>query len=231
MSQAASTLGPADPISPMRRIWLVVELLLMFIAAPIAMDWGIRSYGVPLFVVLLPVLALFVILLLADRTFSLKLALAKGFGGRELVGILVLFAVLAPVILAAAYLLVPGSFLGFPTRVPRLWLIIMVLYPLVSVTTQEIIYRVFFFHRYGPLFGRQIWLMILVNGALFAFGHIMFRNWISIWVSLVGGLLFAWRYHRTKSFWAVFLEHALYGDLIFTAGLGRFFFTGLSIFR
>jgi hypothetical protein len=138
---------------------------------------------------------------------------------------------MTPLILAAAEHLVPGSYLGFPKRAPRLWLIIMVLYPLVSVVAQEVIYRVFFFHRYKPLFGDHALLMILLNGALFAFGHIMFRNSISIWVSLAGGLLFAWRYHRTGSFWAVFLEHSLYGNLIFTAGLGQFFFTGFTIFR
>jgi hypothetical protein len=33
---------------------------------------------------------------------------------------------------------------------------------------------------------------------------------------------------RTQSFLAVVLEHALYGDLIFTIGLGRFFFTGAA---
>jgi membrane protease YdiL (CAAX protease family) len=220
-----------QPVSPLRRLWLALELLLMFVAAPLAMDWVIHSYRIPLFVALLPVLALFVILLLADRTFSLKRALLKGFGWIDLLLILVLFAAMTPVILAAAQHLVPGSYLGFPKRAPRLWLIIMVLYPLVSVVAQEVIYRVFFFHRYKPLFGNQAALMIFANGVLFAFGHIMFRNWISVWVSLAGGLLFAWRYHRTGSFWAVFLEHSLYGNLIFTAGLGQFFFTGFSIFR
>jgi hypothetical protein len=43
------------------------------------------------------------------------------------------------------------------------------------------------------------------------------------------GLLFALRYALTRSFWAVYLEHALWGALVFTVGLGRFFFTGVGI--
>ncbi len=74
-------------------------------------------------------------------------------------------------------------------------------------------------------------LAILVNGVLFAFGHIMFQNWVAIISCLVGGLLFAWRYLRTGSLWAVMFEHMLYGNLIFTVGLGRYFFTGVSNIR
>ena len=41
-------------------------------------------------------------------------------------------------------------------------------------------------------------------------------------------LSMAYRYERTRSLWAVCLEHTLYGWLVFTAGLGRFFFTGIA---
>ena len=39
----------------------------------------------------------------------------------------------------------------------------------------------------------------------------------------------ALRYALTRSFWAVYLEHTLWGALVFTVGLGRFFFTGVGI--
>ena len=52
--------------------------------------------------------------------------------------------------------------------------------------------------------------------------------WEAVAISLAGGLLFAYRFTRTRSYLAVVLEHALYGDLIFTIGLGRFFFTGVA---
>jgi hypothetical protein len=43
------------------------------------------------------------------------------------------------------------------------------------------------------------------------------------------GALFAWRYAMTRSFWAVFIEHTLWGALVFTVGLGRYFFTGVGV--
>ena len=41
-------------------------------------------------------------------------------------------------------------------------------------------------------------------------------------------LLFAMRYAATRSYWAVVLEHTLWGWLVFTTGLGRYVFTGVS---
>ncbi len=42
-----------------------------------------------------------------------------------------------------------------------------------------------------------------------------------------GGMQFARRSYKTKSFWAVWFEHTLWGWLIFTVGLGDYFFTGV----
>jgi hypothetical protein len=43
------------------------------------------------------------------------------------------------------------------------------------------------------------------------------------------GVLLAARYGTTRSFWAVFIEHTLWGALVFTVGLGRYFFTGVGV--
>jgi uncharacterized protein len=110
---------------------------------------------------------------------------------------------------------------------PGRWLKIMTLYPFTSVLAQEFVYRVFFFHRYGPLFSNR-WLLIAANALAFGFAHILFRNWIAVAGTLAGGVLFAWRYERTRSFWAVWTEHTLWGWLVFTVGLGIYFFTGVN---
>jgi membrane protease YdiL (CAAX protease family) len=89
---------------------------------------------------------------------------------------------------------------------------------------------VFFFHRYGPLFAHARQALIVLNAVYFAFGHIIFMSMPSVVLSFFGGLLFAWRYDRTRSYWAVVLEHSLYGNLIFTVGLGRHFYTGVANF-
>ena len=106
----------------------------------------------------------------------------------------------------------------------------MAFYPMISVTTQELVYRVFLFHRYAPPLNGARWLTIAVNATLFATMHaILFASrgasshWEAVTISFIGGLIFAYRFARTRSFFAVWLEHALYGDLIFTIGLRRFF--------
>ncbi len=105
----------------------------------------------------------------------------------------------------------------------------MLLYPLMSVAVQELVYRTFFFHRYGALFGGAWWLAILLNGVLFGIGHIVIGTPLAVYGTMATGALFAWRYAMTRSFWAVFIEHTLWGALVFTVGLGRYFFTGVGI--
>jgi membrane protease YdiL (CAAX protease family) len=211
----------------LRRLRLIFEILLFFVGAPIAVTFALYALRLPLFIVLQPLLLGFIIYLLWDPTFLVKRELSHGFPPRHLFYIVGLFLVVGAAIAAATYQLFPRAFLAFPRGNQRLWLLVMVLYPVLSVFAQEFVYRTFFFHRYGPLFGRQRWLAILTNATLFGFAHIIFWNWVAIIGSFAFGLLFANRYERTRSLWAVWLEHSLYGCLIFTVGLGRFFFTGI----
>ena len=104
----------------------------------------------------------------------------------------------------------------------------MLAYPVLSVVAQELVFRTFFFHRYGPLFRGHKWLAIVVNGAAFGFAHIIFGNIIAVLGTFVVGCLLAYRYYESRSFLAVWFEHSLYGCLVFSVGLGRFFFTGIS---
>ena len=212
-----------------RRVRLVFEILIFFVGAPLLVSYVLQTFRLPLFVVLQPILLGFFLYLMWDPTFFLRRELAQGFSLGQLLAILGTFAVIGSAIAYAAYALFPWSFLSFPRRAPRLWLTIMVLYPLLSVLVQEFVYRTFFFHRYGPLFGDRRWLAIFTNAALFSFGHIIFENWIAVVGTFFSGLLFAYRYDVTRSLWAVWLEHSLYGCLVFTVGLGQFFFTGISI--
>jgi membrane protease YdiL (CAAX protease family) len=141
--------------------------------------------------------------------------------------ILIRFVMLAPVIAAATWILVPGVFLSFPRQRPWIWAIVVVLYPLLSVWPQEMIYRAFFYRRYAPLFGIGSGY-VLASSLAFGYMHIIFINPVAVVLSVLGGLLFAWNYVRHQSLGLVSLEHSLYGCLIFTIGLGRFFFVGTA---
>lgn len=101
----------------------------------------------------------------------------------------------------------------------------MVLYPLLSVLPQEFLFRAFFFHRYQPLFGEGAGI-VLASALAFGFVHIIFGNWLAVVLSFFGGLLFATTYRLNRSMPLVWLEHALFGNLIFTIGLGRYFSSG-----
>lgn len=213
-----------------RRTWLTLEMLLLYVAMPVVFYFLLHRYRVPLFALLLPASAVFIGVLTFQHTFSWRRVLSTGIRWRDAAGILVAFAVAAPVLAAYAWHVGPSKFLYFPQAAYKLWLIVMVAYPLISVTAQEILYRVFFFHRYRPLFDGDHQAAIVLNAVFFAFGHIIFLSLPSVIISFFGGLLFAWRYDRTRSYWAVVLEHSIYGNLIFTVGLGHHFYTGVANF-
>jgi membrane protease YdiL (CAAX protease family) len=169
--------------------------------------------------------ALVLAILVWDRTFDRRSLVRLGTLPREVgrVGAIWLAAVV--LLIPAVALAAPEEFLGLPRERPRLWVVIMIFYPLLSVYPQEVIFRAFFFHRYGPILGNSARL-IAVNALAFGLAHAMFRNGIAVGLTTVGGALFAWTYSRTRSLPLVSLEHALYGCFIFTVGLGEYFYTG-----
>lgn len=230
---AGGSIGhPATTTRPRfeRRAWLWIELIVFFVGVPLLMRWAIHDLHIPLILVLQPLLLGFIAYLLWDDTFHVRRELMQGFAIRHLVWIGLVFAAVGGSITLATWIVFPERFLLFPLYRPQIWMIVLLLYPLLSVIPQELVYRTFFFHRYGPIFGRHRWVLVLTNGALFGFAHIIFNNWIAVVGSAVVGGIIAYRYWMTRSFWAAWLEHTLYGCLIFTVGLGMFFFTGVSNF-
>ncbi len=119
----------------------------------------------------------------------------------------------------------PNRLFNLPSEKPYLWLAVMILYPVLSVYPQEMIYRRYFFRRYSVLVEKP-WLRVAVSAALFGWMHVIFRNDIAIVLTAIGGFIFADTYRRTGSLRLTCLEHSLYGQLIFTIGLGEFFYHG-----
>ncbi|WP_201298091.1 hypothetical protein [Nocardia sp. CY41] len=62
--------------------------------------------------------------------------------------------------------------------------------------------------------------------AAFGFVHIVFGSWFSVIASDFGSWIFASRYVRTRSLFTGSVEHSVYGILVFTVGLGRYFSHG-----
>ncbi len=119
----------------------------------------------------------------------------------------------------------PTYFLSFVCERPVFWAFVMVAYPILSVIPQEIIFRSFFFQRYGKIFPSNL-SMILASGVLFGAAHLIFQNWVAPLMCVVGGMFFAQTYAKTKSLALAVIEHALYGCMVFTVGLGPYFYHG-----
>lgn len=200
----------------MRRVRLAAEFLLLFAGGPLLILWC-RRPGI-----------LFALLWLGalGAWFATRGVRRQSHDvWRDLRGVLLRFALLAPPIVLATWLWLPQDFLSMPRQRPVLWAAVMVLYPLLSVWPQEMLYRAFLFARYRPLFGGER-ACIAASAIAFGFAHVIFVNWIAIAMTTAGGWLFARDYARHRSLRLTCLEHSLFGCLIFTIGLGRFFYTG-----
>ena len=111
---------------------------------------------------------------------------------------------------------------NLPANNFSLWVIVILIYPFFSVIPQEFIFRVLFFERYGNLFKSQN-IAILVNSIIFAYIHLVFQNFHAFFITLITSPIFAYAYVN-KSFKTCFLVHTIGGQLVFTYGLGKYFY-------
>lgn len=205
---------------------LIAELVLLFVILPLAFRF--KPFPFP------PIPALWLLTgyclyrLFRDAAFDRNLL----WNDQALPGVapqmFVTFVFAALVTGMAVYYFAPLTLFDFVKRHTVFWAIVMVLYPVLSVYPQGIIYRAFFFERYRGLFPNTM-VLIVMSAVAFSFAHIIFRNPIAVAFTLVGGLLFAWRYAETRSLLTSSFEHALYGCWMFTIGLGQYFYKGARL--
>jgi membrane protease YdiL (CAAX protease family) len=143
----------------------------------------------------------------------------------QLVAVLLRDAILLILLGLAVRIFAPEFLFSLVRRQPLFWALIMLLYSLLSVCPQEFLYRAFFFQRYQPLFGSGRG-MIAASSLSFSFVHIIFGNWLTVGLCCLGGLLFSLTYQRSGSLLLASIDHALFGNSIFTIGLGQFFHHG-----
>ncbi|TNE78089.1 MAG: CPBP family intramembrane metalloprotease [Gammaproteobacteria bacterium] len=175
--------------------------------------------------IMLLVAALLFALLLGQKDFDRDSLLRRDGLKLWLRRILRFFAINAAILALYTWHYHPDVFLGLPEKRPLHWFAILFLYPVLSAYPQEIIYRAWLFHRYRDLVHHQ-GLLIVLSAAAFGFAHLFFGNWIAIFLSVAGGFVFASTYLRSRSLLIVAIEHGLWGDFLFTVGLGMFLFTG-----
>lgn len=205
------------------------------IAAWVAMELGWMATN-KLFALLGSAVVVCLALLLTDRSFRVASAFAVAEAIEQLPRVLVLWTIGFGVLVALVYAIDPEHAWFLPRERTRLWLKIMVGYPIISVIPQNIIYRVFFFHRYKSLLRgpemdprlppqrrRERFLLSPLgwaSAAAFCLGHVIFGNWLAMLLTLAGGVVFTYTYERSRSVGLTVIEHALYGVAVFTVGLG-----------
>lgn len=135
------------------------------------------------------------------------------------------FVICAAAMTAVLMLWRPDHLFDFPRRDPWLWLAIVVLYPVISVYPQELLYRRYFFQRFAGLF-RTRTQRALASALVFSWMHLMFRNEAALVMTFIGGWFFADTFRRSRSLRLACIEHALYGNLVFTIGFGEFIYHG-----
>ena len=203
------------------RTYLVFEVTIVYAGLPTV--WVFDLCPIHPFLALWLFSALCSVVLILDQQFEVtRLWRVNNWKGLQKI---ILRFVLAAILLGFYVgIFHPELLLNFPRHRPALWSLVMILYPVLSVVPQGVTHRAFLFHRYRILFGQR--LMIFFSAAAFAYMHIVFKNPLALLLTFAGGILFAKTYKQTDSLVISSIEHALYGNYIFTIGLGQYLYLG-----
>ncbi len=210
----------------LRLVLLSMEFSALFVGVPLLIYYRLLP-NLPIPYLLFAALAVFLILR-SDPSFNSSHLVSWNNVRSQLLPLLLRDALFLAFLGLAVRVFAPQLLFSFLKRAPGFWALVMLLYPLVSVYPQELIYRAFFFHRYAPLFGSGL-LMIAASAFAFGFVHIIFGNWLAVILCIIGGFLFSLTYQHSGSLLLACLDHALFGNFIFTIGLGHFFYHGSRV--
>ena len=209
-----------------------VECILLYLGLPALLaflpGWVERRWGVRMNAWVVPTLLVASAIAYAHLRRAGRLARGEathlGVGRADWTRMLTRFAVGAALLTGLLVWVKPEALLSFPRHNPRFWLLVCVAYPLCSVLPQGILYRALWEKRYAAGLPRTASLVL--GAALFAWAHIVFHNVWACAFTFVGRLFFLSTYRRTGSLLFSGIEHALYGDFLFTIGWGMFFYEG-----
>ncbi len=146
----------------------------------------------------------------------------SGTWGRVMIRFLIGAAVMT-ILLAWLY---PERLFELPRERPRIWWAIVLLYPVLSVYPQGIIYRAFFEMRYVAVLPARA--VPWAAAAAFSWAHIVFGNGWALLFTFIGGWFFHDTWTRTRSLLMAGIEQSLYGLWIFTVGWGSFLYHGTA---
>jgi membrane protease YdiL (CAAX protease family) len=201
----------------------ITELMAVYIGLPLLywFDYIPVHKIIPLFIVFL----VYLVILIKDKKFNRKIFGLNSF--RNWTQMIVRVAAFFLLSVTVVIIFIPEKLFFIPRTNPLLFILIFIFYPLWSAYPQELIYRAYFYHRFSSVFNNER-LSAIINALLFSFSHIIFNNWVAVCLTFFGSLLFTYIYKKSNSLMVTFIEHALYGNIIFAIGLGEYFYLPLK---
>jgi membrane protease YdiL (CAAX protease family) len=207
------------------RLYLAAEFLLLFLGLPILLYTQRHSLDGLIVPTLLLLAGGCTMVLLYDQQFDRTQLWNRKQFMKRLGRMVAIFVPGAAAVVVALAFFRPDLLLTFPQTYPKVWIILMLTYPILSVYPQEVIFRAFLFHRYHALFPNAR-SKIAVSGIAFGIAHIVFANWVAPLMTAASGVWFARTYSRTGSTLQASIEHGLWGCFAFTIGLGWYVYSG-----
>lgn len=196
-------------------------------------EFALLFFGVPLLIffdpkfihpsmLILPLLVFIFLVLRYTTDFKFSELVRLRIGKQNLRRNAVILLACSLVMLAFLILFEPQRLFDLIRGNFTVWLILCIFYPVFSAYGQEIIYRTFLFRRYTRLFGSNR-MTVFASAISFSFLHIVYYSPISIILTLFAGLYLAQVYSRTRSVLFTAILHGILGIMVFTLGLGEYF--------
>jgi uncharacterized protein len=214
-----------DAKTNIKRLIRGLEFILLFFGIPFIIYTGALIKHPSL--ILLPILAGLILYFIIKEDFNLKSLIHLDVPKKIIwknIGLVLLTGVF---LTGMVYLFTPENLFNLPRKNPETWLLLFFLYPVFSAYSQEVIYRTFLFTRYKILF-RNSYILILISGITFGFMHIVYYHPLSMVLTLIAGIYLAWIYKKTRSVLFAAILHAMLGILVFTIGLGEYFWLNME---
>lgn len=206
--------------------WLVLEFVLLFFGIPtlIYLDQDFIHPSITI----LPVLVFIFILLRRSSDFHWR-ELFRWKVPREIIygnGLIIL--VCAAMMLGYVFFFDRENLFNLPRANIWIYLAMCLFYPVFSAFGQEIIYRTFLNRRYSRIFTKG-WHFVLASALTFSFMHIVYYDPVSMILTFIGGLYFAWNYTLTRSVLFTSVLHGIFGIMMFGVGLGQHFWLDMPV--
>lgn len=200
------------------KAYRLFELAVFFTGIPLLVDHYFEGWlkFIPLFLITV----IFLFLLLKDPGFDKRILYRFDVKyARKSIPRLVFVVVVGIVV---SWALFPSLVFEYPPEHIE-YLIAFFSYPIISVLPQELIFRVYFFHRFKKLIPNP-YLLMFINALVFSLAHLIYGNITAPVATFVLGWIFILNYTKTKSLLNVSLEHCFYGFVFFAVGLIYFFY-------